>query len=94
MKNDSYQSPANNGSVGVGLIGGREMSLHDRIMALPVFNTGAEVTRLQAANRAKEADELMAEMASVLESASIGAVVIDSAKDVLDKYDDWKEQAK
>lgn len=79
------------------------MSLHDRIIGqLPdditreseAFYEGFAEASRKASHIAKEADDLIAEMAVILESASFGSIVINSAKDVLDKYEDWKEKNK
>lgn len=64
------------------------MSLHDRIMGLPVFTVGSEMTRNEAAALAKEADELMAEMAKELEWYRSDA----DCMNVLMKYNAYKEQ--
>lgn len=46
----------------------------------------------KAAKLAKEADKLMAEMADILWSASIGCAVNNKAADAVEKYNAWKER--
>ena len=102
MKNDSYQFPAHRGRVGAGLIGGFEMRLHDRIMALKkpaktgnlkfgpaLYNSGLA----DAAQLAKAADELMAEMAEALSVYADQELGYGVAEEALKQYKTWEEKS-
>ena len=83
-------------------------TLADRIDSLPTQNrhledwsntrtawlAGFDTGLYEAANLAKEADELMEEMVCVLDSASHGYVCQSRAEAMLNKYNAWKERTK
>lgn len=80
------------------------MSLHDRIISLEPRGQTSSASkihfndaRLRAAQIAKEADELMAEMANTLCGLDPDQLTLDQQDNlsrVLVKYNDYKEQAK
>lgn len=68
------------------------MSLHDRIMALPVFNQGAETVRRKSARFAKEADKLMADMAEALSVYADQDLGYGVAEEALKQYKTWEAE--
>lgn len=73
------------------------MTLHNRIMRLPVFTRSSETTRDEAANLAADADDLIEFMADTLkreEAYATNEYDRVAASSALEKYNAWKEAQK